>query len=187
MYSSRFISIDLEQQQQTYWCWLATAVSVSRYYDRASRWTQLMLADELLAGGWGKLMDRDGNALDILTGGYNKPGKISESLKKTGNFSQTIAIDGLESKEIWEILRREIHQGRPIIAGMDYNSDLLADSGHAIVIKGYTQGNSFDQDSWRINWGDPWNPGSVKKSEPFVSFFNLQNKAKFKWMHLTKA
>ncbi len=45
------LSFDMQPQIQSLWCWAATSVSVSIFYDNMSEWTQCLVAEEAFSSG----------------------------------------------------------------------------------------------------------------------------------------
>ncbi|WP_247237213.1 papain-like cysteine protease family protein [Telluribacter sp. SYSU D00476] len=69
------LSFDMQPQIQTQWCWAATSVSVSQFYDQDSSWTQCEVAELIM-----------GSSCCQNPSPCNKPWYLDEALTVTNNF-----------------------------------------------------------------------------------------------------
>lgn len=154
---SHNLGMRTQYQQSSLWCWIATAVSVDRFYDPASTWTQCQVmtqigqsingfpidtsacptAEALRAnpGLATRLADpyniasryvMDDPALGVDRR-YLKSGGVTDALKQTNNLA------GWEGPNVTlDRLAQEINAGRPVIAGITWNSG----GSHYLTIAG---------------------------------------------------
>jgi hypothetical protein len=128
------LSFVMEPQQQTNWCWSALTVSVSRFYDPSSMWTQCLLANNQLGQS---TCCANGGSAQCNRGWYPE-----RSLPTTGNLARhelaAAPFQGVDA---------EIDGGRPIGVRVDW----AGGGAHAIAISGYLEGT--------VNFvavADPW-------------------------------
>src|SRR4051812_11426703 len=119
------LEFDMQQQLQTYWCWAATSVSVSHFYDQSSSWTQCRMVNEERAQTT-CCVDGTSNHCDV-TNVLDKP------LKRAGVFDRMVA-EALSFDEI----RDEIDAGRPV----GWRIEWADERGHFAVIEGYLDGDT---------------------------------------------
>ncbi|MEV5575322.1 papain-like cysteine protease family protein [Spirillospora sp. NPDC052269] len=114
----------MEHQQQTNWCWVATAVSVSHYYEPASVWLQCLVIDD----EFGYSSD-DSCCRDDLgpTPACNQPGSEYLALKRVGHSGQ------IEDSGSASLLENEIAARRPIVTAIAWSGG----GGHSPLISGY--------------------------------------------------
>lgn len=65
----------MQAQVQTQWCWAATSVSVSFFYNSTSKWTQCLVANQII-----------GSNCCHNAAPCNKPWYLDQALAVTGNF-----------------------------------------------------------------------------------------------------
>ncbi|MFJ8210580.1 papain-like cysteine protease family protein [Streptomyces sp. NPDC096033] len=106
------------RQEQTHWCWAATSVSVSHFYDAASPWIQCILADDEF--GSSNCCDNGG------TPACNRPWYVYSGLKRVGHDGQV--EDGVASA-----LESEIAARRPVVTKISWNGG----GAHFPLISGY--------------------------------------------------
>lgn len=146
-------------QEQKSWCWVATGLSIAQYFRRGVDATQsdfFRTGSDLGEGddvqNWTGRMETVQNALWALG---LRPGTIAE-----GPVS-------------FDIIKREIDAGRPVLARVDWNDDgdHAAGGAHALVIYGY-HGDS-------IAFGDPW-----AESERYqeMTYNSLVANDRFRWV-----
>ena len=107
-------------QEQTFWCWAATSVSVSIFYDATSPWIQCILVDD----EFGSL-----NCCNTGTGSTpacNRPWYVSNGLQRVGHLGQL--ENGTAS-----LLENEIAARRPVVARIDWGGG----GAHFPLINGY--------------------------------------------------
>jgi hypothetical protein len=108
----------MHHQEQTNWCWAATAVSVSHFYDAASPWIQCLLADD----EFGSMNCCD----DGSTAACNKPWYLYNGLQRVGHSGQVEA--GTAS-----FLENEIAARRPVVSKISWSGG----GAHFPLISGY--------------------------------------------------
>src|SRR4051812_27451016 len=69
----------MQHQQQTQWCWSATSVSTSHFYNSASAWTQCSLVNSALG--------QTSCCVDGSTSTCNQPNVLTTPLSLTGNLA----------------------------------------------------------------------------------------------------
>lgn len=84
----------MQRQQQSNWCWAATSVSIARYYDPNSTWTQCAMANGQL--------DRSDCCGAGASGPCNVYGFLDGSLKRAGHLDHmeggTVPYDGVRGQ-----------------------------------------------------------------------------------------
>jgi hypothetical protein len=114
----------METQEQTNWCWAATAVSVARKYAAAAQWSQCSLATALYAA--------QGRAL-ICCGddrsACNLPQKLSEVFGVAGHLAEA-----LDDAIGFDDLKAEIARDRPVCVRIGWKAD--PNDGHFIAVTG---------------------------------------------------
>jgi len=136
-----------QQQQESEWCWLATTVSVTLYYDPASAWTQCSLANAML-----------GQTTCCNDGGSNscnQPGYANQALMTTGHFASPPG-----GKPSLQTLMNQIEAGHPVSVNLQWNGG----GGHNPAIDGY---DNVDPTAPTIDVEDPiWG----KSTQDFNTF-----------------
>lgn len=111
-------------QEQSHWCWVATAVSVSHYYDQASPWIQCLVVDDEFGSPSDSTCCRD----DLgPTPACNRPWWVYLGLKRVGHDGQ------IENGGTAALLENEIAARRPIVTDILWSGG----GGHNTVINGY--------------------------------------------------
>jgi hypothetical protein len=148
----------MEHQKQTLWCWAATSVSVSQFYDERSDWTQCDMANAELG--------LTSCCPDGAAEGCNVTNTLEPPLKRARVF------DRVERGSIsFERIREEIDEGRPLAWRIEWPDT----KGHFAVIEGY-------QPSGRrlVAVEDPWT-GSV--AVPFEALLSGRYPGNGRWTH----
>ena len=124
----------MQHQKQTEWCWAATSVSVSAYYDPRTSWTQCSMANAE-KGLTTCCDDGSGDAC-------NAPNRLDLPLARAGvlDHKQTGPLD-------YDDVRREIDAGRPLACRIGWSCG----GGHFAVIDGYRSSGG----EW-VSIDDPW-------------------------------
>jgi hypothetical protein len=143
----RVLELSMQSQQQTEWCWSATSVSVSHFYDSGSTWTQCLLVNNAL-----------GQTTCCNTGGTsqcNQPWYIDRALQIVKNFvSSGSAVTPTD-------VDSQVNNGRPLEVGIAWSGG----GGHAVVIDGYQGTGTGELLSIRDPaYGDSWVSYSTFKS-----------------------
>jgi len=111
------LNVEIMAQQQTNWCWIASAVTVADYYGDNS--SQCALANQLL-----------GQTVCCIAGNSpqcNKPGDPAQSLTALGH----LAASSWSSMPYDDVVS-EMRPGHPIVLGIKWSTG----GGHAIVLAG---------------------------------------------------
>lgn len=108
----------MHRQEQTSWCWAATSVSVSHFYDSASPWIQCILVDD----EFGTLNCCEYGSISAC----NQPWYVYNGLKRVGHSGQ------LENGPA-SMLENEIAARRPVVTHILWNGG----GGHFPLISGY--------------------------------------------------
>lgn len=92
----------MQQQTQGNWCWAATSVSIARFYNSGSTWTQCLVANA-----------QKGVTTCCTTGASTAPcntyGSLSAALTTVGHFDRS--TNGVES---FATVESEVLAGRPL-------------------------------------------------------------------------
>lgn len=108
----------MHQQEQTQWCWAATSVSVSHFYNVASPWIQCILVDDEFGS--------TNCCEDGSTPACNRPWYVNLGLHRVGHSGQVEA--GIASA-----LASEIAARRPVVAKIVWDGG----GGHFPLVNGY--------------------------------------------------
>ncbi|MFF5710566.1 MULTISPECIES: papain-like cysteine protease family protein [Streptomyces] len=111
-------SFFMHPQEQTNWCWAATAMSVSHFYDAASPWIQCILADDEFGS--------TDCCADGSTPACNRPWYLFSALKRVGHNGQV--EEGVASALEFEIAAR-----RPVVTKIVWSGG----GSHFPLISGY--------------------------------------------------
>lgn len=128
------LNFTMQHQLQTEWCWAATSVSVSAYYDPQTGWTQCTMvnAEKELT-----ICCENGSSTEC-----NQPNVLDAPL------SRADVLDHKQQGSVgYDMIRQEIDAGRPLAWRIRWNGG----GGHFAVIEGY-QGFG---DEW-VAVDDPW-------------------------------
>lgn len=114
------LDFNMQKQVEDFWCWAATATSVSVFYNSASPWTQCLVAEASLGGN-----------CCMAPEPCNKPWYLNKALEKTGNFVnivQPMSFGDVES---------ELNTSRVIGCRIGWEDK----GGHFVVIYGIRTAN----------------------------------------------
>nr|WSY57072.1 hypothetical protein OG999_47670 [Streptomyces sp. NBC_00886] len=123
------LNFTMETQTQTNWCWAATSVSVARYYDARSTWTQCTVANGELG--------RNDCCGSGASGPCNVPNVLDAPLRQVGHFDTVTG--GTVTRER---LQGEIRAGRPVCARTAWQ----AGGAHFVAITGFAPGDLIEVD-----------------------------------------
>ncbi|HEX6751428.1 MAG TPA: papain-like cysteine protease family protein [Longimicrobium sp.] len=130
----RSLAFTMQHQEQTQWCWSATTVSVSHFYNAASTWTQCALVNAELV--------RNDCCPAGNSAACNVPWTLSDPLTRTGNLASwqngTITYASIQG---------QIDTGRVVCCRIGWSGG----GGHFCAIRGYCSTTA----DW-LNIGDPW-------------------------------
>jgi hypothetical protein len=152
---SASLEISVEGQERENWCYAAVAVSIAKFYNKETDWTQCRLATENLNNVEKKASknyccdhpeDPDCNTVGFI---YKKETQKG-ALVTIKNFAQ--CYDG--PVDLMSIVV-EISSGRPVIALHNYTDETndFYEGGHFTVISGY---KGLWQDGCSLYVQDPW-------------------------------
>jgi len=129
------LNFTMQDQSQTLWCWAATTVSVSAYYDPQSDWTQCTMVNaekELTT------CCRDGSS-----DACNQENVLDKPL------SRADVLDHKQRGSVgYDVIREEIDAGRALALRIRWSGG----GGHFVVIEGY---QSFGDEWVAIDDPDP--------------------------------
>lgn len=137
--------LEMQYQQMYNWCWIATATSISLFYDPASTWTQCSLIGAVLQLQCCPPTSVTANPYDpaslydlenvVANPICDHSGGVGDSLAKTGNFRQGIGgpIPLLSSPSGPPSVMDEMCAGTPIIATISWTGSILS---HDVAIAG---------------------------------------------------
>jgi hypothetical protein len=144
----RCLCFTMQHQEQTHWCWSATATSVAHYYNAASHWTQCSLVNAELG--------RTDCCTDPSSGNCNQPWTLNTVLTRVGHLASfsggTISFADV---------RTEIDNGKPLGVRIGWSGG----GGHFNVLACYTSNPLFGQQSVQVE--DPWYGTSVWDYDTF--------------------
>jgi hypothetical protein len=137
-----------EHQQQTQWCWAASSVSIAKFYDPSSTWSQCSLVNQ--AFGQTSCCTNGSSAA------CNQPWYPEKSLPIVGHFDAKV-----NGKPTFQKVQEMITARRPISVNVQWNGG----GGHNPVVDGFdTTGTIVVQ--------DPWYGASVQNFDAFPSQYN---------------
>jgi Papain-like cysteine protease AvrRpt2 len=130
----RRLSFTMQRQQQTQWCWAATSVSIARFYDGRTGWTQCGMVDAELG--------QHGCCRDGGSARCNQPNVLNAPLARADVLArmQGAAVG-------YSAIRAEIDAGRPLAWRIGWSGG----GGHFAVIEGYQRRGA----QW-VAIDDPW-------------------------------
>lgn len=148
---ARHLALVEQHQQQTEWCWAATTVSITLFYDPKSTWTQCTLVNHAF------------NQTTCCTNGSssacNQPWYPDQALTITGHLSSTS-----NSSQTFATVMREIMASRPISIAIYWKGG----GGHNPAISGFDNSRPA---SPTIDLQDPWYGPSTQDFNTFPSTY----------------
>jgi hypothetical protein len=144
----RCLCFTMQHQEQTQWCWSATATSVAHYYNSASPWTQCSLVNAELG--------RSDCCTDPSSANCNQPWTLSTVLTRVGHLASFTS-----ASTSFADLRAELDNGRPLCVRIGWSGG----GGHFNVVGCYTWNILFGLESVQIE--DPWYGTSVWDYDTF--------------------
>ncbi|MDJ0597691.1 MAG: papain-like cysteine protease family protein [Crocosphaera sp.] len=142
------LNFEIQAQEQTNWCWSACSVSVAKFFNPQSNWTQCALADAEL------------NQVDCCVNGAsldcNKPWYFDRSLSRVVHLYQFFA-GNLGFATVDDDIT---NWGCPVGVRIGWN----AGGGHFVLISGTDSSNNF------VVVKDPW--GGATKNMPYNTLRN---------------
>lgn len=144
----RCLCFTMQPQQQTQWCWSATATSVALYYNAASAWTQCSLVNAELG--------RSDCCTSPSSSNCNQPWTLNTVLTRVGHLAAFTA-----TTTSFPDVVSEIDNGRPLGVRIGWSGG----GGHFNIIACYTSGLLRRLRSVHIE--DPWYGSSVWDYDTF--------------------
>jgi len=117
-WSNWALVFNMQQQEQTDWCWAGCAVGTSHFYDPSSAWTQCTLANAAFKKTT-CCQDR---------GACNRPWKFIEALTTVGNLDSP--ANGIEAQAT---ITAEVKSGEPLGVRVDWRGGTI---GHVLMVVG---------------------------------------------------
>jgi hypothetical protein len=151
--TTRYLGLNEQYQQQSEWCWGATTVSISLFYNPASTWTQCSLVNNAFGQ---TTCCTNGNTWQCNKGWFP-----NLSLAITGNLSP---LPTSAPEPLFKVMF-EINGGRPISIGIWWSGG----GGHSIVIDGYDNSNPSAP---TIDIQDPWYGPSTQDFNSFPNSYH---------------
>jgi hypothetical protein len=157
---TQYLGLIEQYQQQTNWCWAATTVSISLFYDPSSTWTQCSLVNQ-----YSNLTTCCG---DGSSAACNHGGWPDLSLPYTGNYVSMSGVDqaGTTDKPSFQTILGQINAGRPVSVAIWWNG---GGGGHNPAVDGY---DNTDSAAPTIDVQDPWYGPSTQDFNSFPSSYN---------------
>ncbi|MBV8843476.1 MAG: C39 family peptidase [Bryobacterales bacterium] len=137
----RLLRFRIQRQEQADWCWAACAASIEKYFDHDSKIKQCDVASKTLRVEYpqDELPDSDPGCCCHCCcepDPCDKPARLGIALQQIHKWRNS-----LQRSLTFEEVQREIDRGRPIGAGIKWNSGGADGSpgttGHFVVIRGY--------------------------------------------------
>jgi Repeat of unknown function (DUF5648)/Papain-like cysteine protease AvrRpt2 len=149
--ATRYLYLIEQYQQQTNWCWAATTVSITKYYDAASPWTQCLLVNKALGMS---TCCQNGSTTACNQGWYG-----DKALSITGHLAGTSS--GAPSLST---VKDQINALRPISIAIYWNGG----GGHNPAVDGY----NTDTNPPTIDIQDPWYGHSTQDFNTFPASYH---------------
>ena len=144
----RCLCFTMQAQEQTQWCWSATATSVARYYNAASTWTQCSLVNAELG--------RSDCCTNPSSSSCNQPWTLNTVLTRVGHLASFTG-----TTTTFTDLRTELDNGRPLGVRIGWSGG----GGHFNVVSCYTW--HLLRRGRTIQIEDPWYGTSVWDYDTF--------------------
>ncbi|MGH6894142.1 MAG: papain-like cysteine protease family protein [Dongiaceae bacterium] len=144
----RCLCFAMQHQEQTQWCWSATATSVAHYYNSASAWTQCSLVNAEFG--------RSDCCASPASANCNKPWYLDNVLTRVGHLAGF--ANGSTS---FANVRAELDNGRPLGVRIGWSGG----GGHFNILACYTVNPLFGLQSVQVE--DPWYGTSVWDYDTF--------------------
>jgi hypothetical protein len=128
----------METQKSEEWCWAAVSVSVARFYDSASAWSQCSLVNAEFGL---ETCCSNGNGE-----GCNQPWYLENGLDRVGHLSSKV-----DSSLSFDDLSQEIDKNSPVGCWIAWPDG----TGHFVVLDGYSQDFSVVPAAEYVSVRDP--------------------------------
>jgi hypothetical protein len=116
----RDLAFSEQYQLESEWCWAATTVSITTYYDAASTWTQCLLVNQAF--------NQTTCCQDGSSTACNQPGYPDQALTITGHLASTSS-----GKPSFDAIVSQIDAGHPVSIAIYWNGG----GGHNPAVSGY--------------------------------------------------
>jgi hypothetical protein len=144
----RCLCFTMQHQEQTQWCWSATATSVAHYYNSASAWTQCSLVNAEFG--------RSDCCTSPSSSNCNQPWYLDSVLTRVGHLASFTG-----SSTSFADVCTELDNGRPLGVRIGWSGG----GGHFNIIACYTRHLLSRLQSVQIE--DPWYGTSVWDYDTF--------------------
>lgn len=141
----------MQVQLHDNWCWAATAVSVSVFFNSASKWTQCLIANNTLSLASGVDCCNDGSHPDC-----DRPWYLDRALSSTSNLND-VRSGSVGFAEIVTV----IGDWKPLGVRVGW----IGGGGHFIIIRGWTKTSAGDE---FVHVSDPFYGSSTVLYVDFV-------------------
>jgi hypothetical protein len=149
--------MNIEQQQQTKWCWAAVAVSVHKLRNASPIWTQGKLVTKVLRDT-GEI----GNAVDCsqtpTPNQCNREGRLGTALTVTGNLRQILPDSHLGFADV----KGWVNAGFPVAARIIWHGG----GAHVVLLDGYRE---YQSGARQVHVQDSYYGPSYQYFEDFVA------------------
>lgn len=132
------LAFENEPQAHQNWCWAAVAVSVARFYDAGTAWTQCRVANAEL--------DRSDCCGAGGTGACDVPGFLHTSLGRVGHLDRWNA-----AASSFQAVATEVDRGNPLCARVAWDQG----GAHFVAVSGYS-GGGVRRATGVVSVADPW-------------------------------
>lgn len=147
---SATIAFNIQQQQETEWCWAAVAASIDQFFNAATTWSQCLLANNQL--------QQTSCCVNPSTSQCNCPWYLDQALGAVGHLQSYVsAAAGFPD------VQQQINQQDPLCARIAWANG----GGHFVVIYGYDDSTPTDD----VLVADPWWGVSQVPYSTFVSSY----------------
>jgi hypothetical protein len=126
------IGFEVERQKLSNWCWAAVAVSVSRYFDRSSKWRQCGVATYVLKSAKGDdapKVPACGCCNRPIPDECNEQWYLEDALEQVGRLKG----NAREGHLSFAAVRRRLDNARPVCIRIKWRRG----GGHFVVVTGY--------------------------------------------------
>jgi len=147
--ADQYVNFTMQHQQQTYWCWDATTVSIAAFYNPASAWTQGTLANTVF-----------GRSDCAVAAGQVSPcnwGQWPDApLTTVGHFTQKLS-NALTLVQ----LGTQLAKPAPVVCNIAW----AGGGGHIVALRGRSVVGGVDH----VSVGDPWYGDSDQTYSTFLN------------------
>ena len=160
--AQRRLTFRIQHQEQSEWCWAAVAASVQQYFEPASEPSQEVKQCKVATLVMAKLpapvpTPASWPPTDCCVNPEpcNRSAVLEIALKAIHKWRNTLDADSSTGGTLtFEQVQREIDRGRPVCAGITWNSG----GGHFVVVMGY---RVLASGAHQLYIADPLNPSNL--------------------------